>query len=70
MYKTFMSFENKKLTLAKNTLRRYGLDEIKKLQNEKRLTINFNFFDISNKIATTFIQILTICKKFRIFISI
>ena len=65
-----MSFENKKLTLAKNTLRRYGLDEIKKLQNEKRLTINFNFFDISNKIATTFIQILTICKKFRIFISI
>ena len=63
-----MSFENKKLTLAKNTLRKYGLDEIKKLQNEKRLTINFDFFDISNNISTKFIQILTICRKVRIFI--
>ena len=64
-----MSFENKTLTLAKNTLRKYGLDEIKKLQNEKRLTINFDFFDISNNIATKFIQILTICRKVRIFIK-
>ena len=36
MYKTFMSFENKKLTLAKNTLRRYGLDEIKKTAERKK----------------------------------